>query len=149
MPYILKISVTLNIFHPLAEFCHLNLGICLIHQCYPALSGVYQVKSYYEGSKWMFMSSGSYLYMDASEGARARLISQYISASQNTKRCVEFYYYMYGADIATLNLYVRSTNQQEKLLWRRHGALLNFSWRFNFSSQGIASRLCKEKELNW
>ena len=33
---------------------------------------------------------------------------------------------MYGADIATLSVYVRSTNQQETLLWRKHGELFKF-----------------------
>ncbi|XP_078483553.1 MAM and LDL-receptor class A domain-containing protein 1 isoform X3 [Ciona intestinalis] len=69
-------------------------------------------------------SSGHYAYIDATgqyEGANARLISSDITPGIDGL-CIEFWYFMYGRDIGSLNIYwMTGGGASQELLWTRHG----------------------------
>ncbi|EDV21956.1 uncharacterized protein TRIADDRAFT_59472 [Trichoplax adhaerens] len=65
--------------------------------------------------------NGYYIYIEAT-GARnkdyARLVSPSLTASSS--RCLYFWYSMYGADVGTLNIYLRQSNK-DTLVWSKSG----------------------------
>ena len=59
------------------------------------------------------------------ENHRCRIVSEEITG----QRCLQFWYHMYGMDIDTLNIYVKTNGQLNKPVWTRSrnqgGCLLN------------------------
>jgi len=73
--------------------------------------------------------SGEYIYTEASArrpGDKARLMSDWISAK--IPLCLQFWYHMWGKDIGTLRILVK-TNYSEKVVWELYGNQGNL-WRF-------------------
>ncbi|KAK2181823.1 hypothetical protein NP493_380g01002 [Ridgeia piscesae] len=65
-------------------------------------------------------ASGHYLLAEASGRYyldRARLISP--QATSNQDQCLRFYYYMFGEDIHSLNVYLNQNGGNETLAWQR------------------------------
>lgn len=56
-------------------------------------------------------------------GQKARVLSQ--DFSPTTRRCVNFWFHMYGATVGTLNLYVKTglgnSTKSESLIWALSG----------------------------
>ena len=91
------------------------------------------------------------MYIEASLrelGDIARLISPAYVLHENSHTCIlEFWYHMYGLDIATLNVYSRCAcvDNTETLLWSLSGnrldawhlARISFAWLHPFASQVI------------
>ena len=83
------------------------------------------------------ISLGKYIFVQASKqhtrGDKARLISEFMERHYTTVKpyCLRFWYHMKGADIGTLNLYIKtgagSTNEQ--IVWSLSGNQGN-SWKF-------------------
>ena len=75
---------------------------------------------------------GWYVFMEASAPRRpndtARLVSPQIS--DNSPRCLSFYYHMYGMHINLLNVYLKSPSQrgQGNLVWSMQGTQGN-QWK--------------------
>ncbi len=71
--------------------------------------------------------SGTYLYIEASSprlaGDKARLVSEQFNNIVSSKRCLTFWYHMYGADIGSLNVIykVPTGAVQETLIWNLTG----------------------------
>nr|XP_039271942.1 protein PF14_0175-like [Styela clava] len=67
--------------------------------------------------------SGYYMFLEASNprilNERTRLISPELSASN--AQCLQFFYHMHGADINTLNVYIKTKDNHIKLLWFKTG----------------------------
>lgn len=68
---------------------------------------------------------GFYIYIEASWPRRrndtAKLISAQVPATTGSNgKCLSFWYHMYGADINTLGVYVR-TGSHDTLLWSKRG----------------------------
>jgi len=75
-------------------------------------------------SLW-FTGNGWYIYIEASQPRKpndtAKLISSRVPGSTASDgKCLSFWYHMYGADINTLSVYVR-TGAYDTLLWSRMG----------------------------
>ena len=69
--------------------------------------------------------NGYYIYIEASWPRRrndiAKLISAQVPATTGSNgKCLSFWYHMYGADINTLSVYVR-TGSHDTLLWSKSG----------------------------
>lgn len=68
------------------------------------------------------MLAGHYAFIDASDprvaGDNAFLISPIFPAALG--KCLEFYYYMYGSDVGTLNVYLTTLTQNTKI-WTKTG----------------------------
>lgn len=74
---------------------------------------------------YWFAGNGWYVYIEASWPRKvndtARLISSSMPATTATKgKCLSFWYHMYGADINTLSVYVR-TGAHDTMLWSKTG----------------------------
>ena len=72
-----------------------------------------------------FTGNGWYIYIEASWPRKpndmARLISASVPGTTASKgKCLSFWYHMYGADINTLSVYVR-TGAHDTLLWSKKG----------------------------
>ena len=76
--------------------------------------------------------AGHYAYIDSSgkdNGAFARLSSpMFIKPAGQSGGCVQLYYYMYGADIGTLNISVYDNTQSGLVAnFQRSGEIVDFS----------------------
>ncbi|CAF1691193.1 unnamed protein product, partial [Adineta ricciae] len=64
-------------------------------------------------------SDGWYIYMEASfpqqYNQRCRIVSEEIQG----QKCLQFWYYMYGMDVDTLNVYIKVNNNMGKPVWTR------------------------------
>ncbi|CAM4935869.1 unnamed protein product [Rotaria socialis] len=64
-------------------------------------------------------SDGWYIYMEASfpqkYNQRCRIVSEEIQG----QKCLQFWYYMYGMDVDTLNIYIKVNNNMGKPVWTR------------------------------
>lgn len=72
-----------------------------------------------------FAGNGWYVYIETSWPRKmndtARLISSSIPGTTASKgKCLSFWYHMYGADINTLSVYVR-TGAHDSMLWSKTG----------------------------
>ena len=73
----------------------------------------------------MLLASGWYIYIEASWPRKpndtAKLISSNVpGTTASGGKCLSFWYHMYGADINTLSVYVR-TGSHDTLLWSKTG----------------------------
>ena len=68
---------------------------------------------------------GYYIYTEASSprkiGDKARLISPQYLPKSNGQECVTFWFHMHGANIGSLNVYIRQSQQSDKLVWTMRG----------------------------
>ncbi|XP_072036874.1 MAM and LDL-receptor class A domain-containing protein 1-like [Amphiura filiformis] len=70
---------------------------------------------------------GSYLYLETSYGTTpghvARLLSPVLMTTTKYPRCLTFWYHMYGANIATLNVYIvnGTDSNTHNILWSMSG----------------------------
>ncbi len=81
--------------------------------------------------------NGYYIFIETSFpqklGDKARLISPTYSATVGSGNCFKFWYHLYGADIGSLNVWIRQNNQLFKNIWSRSGNLGN-TWRYGHVS---------------
>ena len=73
----------------------------------------------------MLLASGWYIYIEASWPRKANDTAKLISSNvpgttASGGKCLSFWYHMYGADINTLSVYVR-TGSHDTLLWSKTG----------------------------
>ena len=73
-----------------------------------------------------FTGKGWYIYIEASSPRKpndtARLISTSIPGTTASKgKCLSFWYHMYGADINTLSVFVRTGGVHDTKLWSKQG----------------------------
>lgn len=73
----------------------------------------------------MLLASGWYIYIEASWPRKpnntAKLISSNVpGTTASGGKCLSFWYHMFGADINTLSVYVR-TGSHDTLLWSKTG----------------------------
>lgn len=85
-------------------------------------------------------ADGWYIYMESSypqqPNQRCRIISEEITK----QKCIQFWYHMYGMDVDTLNIYIKTNGQLGKPVWTRSRDQGNLSFietksylTFNFS----------------
>ena len=53
---------------------------------------------------------GGYLYVNANEGRRARIMSPFVTALNGELKCVEFFYNMYGIEVNQLQVWNNKNN---------------------------------------
>ena len=73
---------------------------------------------------------GRYVYIEASgrkNGDFARLTSPVVSVSQQTTKCLTFWYHMYGPHVSALNVYTNTTTLGPAI-WSKNGTQGN-AWK--------------------
>ena len=78
----------------------------------------------------LFLVSGYYIYIETSSPRRpndtARIMSVKIPSS--SQKCLQFWYHMYGLDVADLRVYIKKGSSLGSPLWTRSGDQGNL-WR--------------------
>lgn len=115
-------------------YCDFENGICNYVNSktddFDWIIGSAGTPSFYTGPKFDHTTgnkNGSYIFLESSSPRKvnetATFTSQQFSVSPGQKRCLSFWYHMYGSDIGTLEVIYRvySGSQPEKVLWRLTG----------------------------
>ena len=110
------------------ELCYLSPALSTKHFFVCNAPAIYEsnkvTKLQLHSSLW-FTGNGWYVYIEASEPRKpndtAKLISSSVAGTTASGgKCLSFWYHMYGADINTLSVYVR-TGAYDTLLWSKTG----------------------------
>ncbi|CAC5378863.1 MAM and LDL-receptor class A domain-containing protein 1,MAM and LDL-receptor class A domain-containing protein 2 [Mytilus coruscus] len=82
--------------------------------------------------------AGFYIYIEVSAPRKPNQKAQIVSANivTTTTKCLRFWYHMYGLNIKTLNVYLKSSATPGKLFWTHKGSLSNKWYQAQVDIQG-------------